>query len=59
MVSTRNRLVDELLEEHAELARQWLEDFREAVDTEGQPLDAEALASLDRGLADLERANPL
>jgi len=48
-----HRLVDELPEDHAELARQWLEDLRDAADTDGRPLDAEALASLDRGLADI------
>jgi hypothetical protein len=48
-----HRLVDELPEEQAELARQWLEDLRDAADEGGPPLDAEALASVDRGLADV------
>jgi predicted transcriptional regulator len=48
-----HRLVDELPEDHAELARQWLEDLRDAADRDGEPLDAEALASLDRGLAEI------
>jgi hypothetical protein len=30
-----------------------LEDFRQAADLDGEPLDAGALASLDRGLADI------
>ena len=65
-----HQLVDELPEDHAELARQWLQDLRDAADRDGEPLDAEALASLDRGLADIasgrvisledfERENPL
>ena len=49
-----HRLVDELPEDQAELARQWLEDLRNAADASGEPLDAETLASLDRGLADIE-----
>ena len=38
-----------------------LEDLRDAADTNGPPLDAETLASLDRGLADIaaERVKPL
>ena len=48
------RMVDELPDERADLARQVLEDFRDAADTGGEPLDAEALASLDRGFADIE-----
>jgi len=48
-----HHLVDELPEEQAELARVWLEDLRHAADEDGPPLDAEALASLDRGLADV------
>jgi hypothetical protein len=46
-----HHLVDELPEEQAELARVWLEDLRDAADQDGPPLDAEALASLDRGQA--------
>jgi hypothetical protein len=56
-----HHLVDELPEDQAELARQWLEDLRHAADQEGPPLDAESLASLDRGLADISagRVKPL
>lgn len=46
-VTTRDalhQLVDELTEEQAEMAQVWLQDLRD---------DAEALASLDRGLADV------
>ena len=48
-----HHLVDELPEEQTELARAWLEDLRYAADDDGPPLDVEALASLDRGLADV------
>jgi len=48
-----HQLVDELPEDQAELARAWLQDLRGAADEDGPPLDAEALASLDRGLADV------
>jgi hypothetical protein len=56
-----HRLVDELPEDRAELARVWLEGLRDAADEDGPPLDAEARASLDRGLADLAagRVKPL
>jgi len=56
-----HQLVDELPEEQAELARGWLQDLRDAADQDGSPLDPEALASLDRGLADLAagRVKPL
>lgn len=56
-----HHLVDELPDEQAELARLWLEDLRHATDEDGPPLDAEALASLDRGLADVAagRMKPL
>jgi len=56
-----HHLVDELPEEQTELARLWLEDLRHAADEDGPPLDAEALASLDRGLADVAagRMKPL
>jgi hypothetical protein len=50
---TLHRLVDELPDAQAELARQWLADLRDAADADGAPLDAEALASLDRGLTDI------
>jgi hypothetical protein len=55
-VTTRaalHQLVDELPEEQAELAQALLQDLRDAADEDGPPLDAEALASLDRGLADV------
>ena len=44
-----------------ELARHWLEDLRDAADDGGPALDAETLASLDCGLADVAggRAKPL
>lgn len=48
-----HQLVDELPEEQAELAQALLQDLRDAADEDGPPLDAEALASLDRGLADV------
>ena len=56
-----HQLVDELPEDQAELARTWLQDLRDAADEDGPPLDPEALASLDRGLADLGagRVKPL
>ncbi len=58
---TLHRLVDQLPDDQAELARHWLEDLRDPADTEGPPLDAETLASLDRGLADVAagRVKPL
>jgi hypothetical protein len=55
-MTTREALhqpVDELPEDRAELAHAWLQDLRDAADEDGPPLDPEALASLDRGLADL------
>ena len=63
-VTTRealHQLVDELSEDKAELARVWLEDLRFAADDDGASLDSETLASLDRGLADIEsgRVKPL
>jgi hypothetical protein len=56
-----HRLVDELPEDRAELARTWIQDLRDAPDEDGPPLDAEGLAALDRGLADLatRRVKPL
>jgi hypothetical protein len=56
-----HQLVDELPEEQAELARVLLQDLHDAADENGPPLDAEALASLDRGLADVAagRVKPL
>jgi hypothetical protein len=46
-------LVDDLAEDQADLARLLLEDLRDAADVDGPPLDEEALASLDRGIADV------
>jgi hypothetical protein len=56
-----HQLVDELPEEQAELAHAWLQDLRDAADEDGPPLGPEALASLDRGLADVTagRVKPL
>ena len=56
-----HHLMDELRDEQAELAREWLEDLRDATDTDGPPLDADSLASLNRGLADVSagRSKPL
>ncbi len=56
-----HQLVDELPEDQTELARVLLEDLRGAADPSGPPLDDEALASLDRGLADVAamRVKPL
>ncbi len=48
-----HHLVDELPEDQTELARVLLEDLSDAADAGGSPLDAESLASLDRGLADI------
>lgn len=48
-----HQLVDQLPEDQFEIARHSLEDLRDASDSEGPPLDTAALASLDRGLADL------
>jgi hypothetical protein len=56
-----HQLVDELPEDQAELAHAWLQDLRDAADEDGPPLGPEALASLDRGLADLaaDRVRPV
>lgn len=56
-----HHLVDELPEDQTELARVLLEDLRDAGDVDGPPLDAETLASLDRGLDDIAagRVKPL
>jgi hypothetical protein len=43
-------LIDRLADEQA---RDLLEDLRDAADVDGPPLDEVALASLDRGLADI------
>ena len=56
-----HHLAHELPEEQTELARVLLGDLRDAADVDGPPLDAETLASLDRGLADVAagRVKPL
>ncbi len=51
--ATLHELVDRLNEDQADLARMCLEDLADAVDAEGPSLAAAALASLDRGLADV------
>lgn len=58
---TLHHLVDELPEDQTDLARVLLEDLRDAADTDGPAPDAETLASLDRGLADIAagRVKPL
>ena len=58
---TLHELVERLPDDRAELARVWLEDLRDAADADGPSLDASALASLDRGLADASagRVKPL
>jgi hypothetical protein len=45
-----HELIDRLADEQA---RDLLEDLRDAADVDGPPLHEEALASLDRGLADI------
>lgn len=56
-----HELVDRLPDDQAELARTWLENLRGAADADGPALDAGALESLDRGLADVAdgRVKPL
>ena len=56
-----HQLVDQIPDDQAELARMWLEDLRDASAADGPPLDAAAMASLDRGLADVleGRVKPL
>ena len=56
-----HRLIEELPDDRTDLARLILEDLRGAADEEGEPLSAEELASLDRGLADIKegRVKPL
>ena len=56
-----HRLIDELPEDRAELARLILEDLGGASDEDGEPLSPEELASLDRGLTDIQegRVKPL
>jgi hypothetical protein len=55
------QLVEELPDEQADLACALLEDLCNAADIDGPPLDAEAIASLDRGLAGVSasRVKPL
>jgi len=48
-----HNLIDELPEEQMEIARQWLEDLRDAALLDGLPLDAKILDSIDRGLAEV------
>ncbi len=50
---TLHSLVEHLPEGQIELACQWIQDLQYAADDDGPPLDAQALASLDRGLADI------
>jgi len=56
-----HELIDQLPEDQTDLARHLIEDLRGAADTEGESLDVEALASLDRGLDDAQagRLKPL
>ena len=58
---TLHRLVDQLPEDHIDLARHWLEDLADAADPDGLPAEAATLESLDRALADVEegRVKPL
>ena len=48
-----HQLIDRLPDEQAEVARVWIEDLSGAADSDGSPLDAATLESLDRGLADV------
>lgn len=48
-----HHLIDVLPDEQADLARELLEDLQGASDIDGPALDAETLASLDRGLSDI------
>ena len=50
---TLHDLVDRPHDDQAERVRICTEDLADAVDAEGPSLDAAALASLDRGLADV------
>jgi len=56
-----HRLIEELPEDRTDLARLILEDLRGAADEGGEPLSAEELASLERGLTDIKerRVKPL
>jgi hypothetical protein len=46
--------IDRLPEDQTDLPRGLIEDLRDAADSDGEPLDDEALASPDRGLADVQ-----
>jgi predicted transcriptional regulator len=48
-----HELIDQLRDDQTELARELIEDLRDAADEGGLALDESALASLDRGLADI------
>ena len=48
-----HQLVDELPQDRVDLARLLLEDLANAADEDGPLMDDAALASLDRGLADI------
>jgi hypothetical protein len=52
-------LVDELPEDQTDLAFQLLEDLRDAADEPGPPVGEDALASHDRGLADIKAGRML
>ena len=56
-----HELVDQLADDQVDLARHWLSDLRDAADVDGPPLDAAALASLERGMNDVAegRVKPL
>ncbi len=48
-----HNLIDEMPEEQTEIARHRLEELRNAVDSDGTPIDAKILDLIDRGLADV------
>ncbi len=52
-----HNLVEDLPLEQTDLALQLLEDLSDAADLHGSTLDAETLASLDRGLADIDKGD--
>jgi hypothetical protein len=56
-----HHLVDQLPENHVDLAHHWLEDLRDAADVDGPPLVAASLESMDRGLSGIadHRVKPL
>jgi hypothetical protein len=49
-----HQLVDQLPEDELREVRQFIEDLRGGVDADDELLDPETLASLDRGLADIQ-----